>query len=213
MIMEARDGRRLYRLLDDVIQYAGDKFGWGQLLSGPWTDFSGSNYVDTAYELINGERREEIIDAYVRDRAGSVPRRDLRQVENWKHGLAAEYVLVREGAETLMTFDGYVFAVRGIMQEVDSLVLSLPARVSCALIPFEGVITYCLGCNDLMSADFEDLDEGAQIVREAMEAGTVIRSSTQFLEATPKIHAAYADVVDGDGKRGRVGSQSFTLRM
>ena len=213
MIMEYKDGMRLYRLLDDVIQYAGEKMGWGELLSGTWNDSSGDNYAMTAYELINGERREEIIDAYVRDRVGVRSRRDLRQVENWKHGLAAEYILVREGADTFMYFDGHVFAVRGIMQEVDSMVAGLPAKVSCALIPFEGVITYCLGCNDCMSTDFDGLDEGARIAREAANAGTVIRSSTQFLEATPKIHAAYADVVDGDGKRGRVGSQSFTLRM
>lgn len=213
MIMEYKDGMRLYRLLDDVIQYAGEKMGWGELLSGTWNDSSGDNYAMTAYELINGERREEIIDAYVRDRVGVRSRRDLRQVENWKHGLAAEYILVREGADTFMYFDGHVFAVRGIMQEVDSMVAGLPAKVSCALIPFEGIITYCLGCFDLYSSDMEELDEGARLIREAIDARKVIRSSTMFLKTTPKIHAAWADHVDRDGKKGRTGSRPLVLRL
>ena len=136
-----------------------------------------------------------------------VPRRDLRQVENWKHGLAAEFILVREGADTLMVFEDYVICVRGIMQEVDTFVSFLPAKVSCAIIPFEGVITYCLGCYDLYESDLEELDEGVRLARK------VIRSSTMFLKTTPKIHAAHADDVDSEGRKGRTGSRPLILRL
>lgn len=143
MVLTSKQVRRYYRLLDQLIAYAANRLDMVDVLIRNDGYLREDGILEVAAQLWETRQNVSIIDEYLYENPDRLGNADRREVASWKDAIYADFSVVREGSGVFFLYGDHAFGVRGLQNEIDQVAGGLPAFVSTAIMPFDGLITYC----------------------------------------------------------------------
>lgn len=151
------DVKQFYRLFDYLLAYANQKLQVREYVTGSDVrELPVEEIVRIRIELFTSTRVSEIISDYVATNPDQLTPEELEIIAAWVHFVYGKsmiickavkdshYLLVTEPDEEEFTTTGKVYAIKGLVSDIDDVVQGeLPVLVyNVILLPFKGVITY-----------------------------------------------------------------------
>lgn len=142
MILRTPDARRFLKLYLGFIDTIAPQLGYKSTPRFPCDSLS-TGQLGAIIEYVWDEgNASQIIDEFVSSNPCKFNRTDLREIESWKNGLFARFVIMCDGRDVVFLYGKHAFVVRGTTYEIDDDLEELPTLGSTVLLPFAGLITY-----------------------------------------------------------------------
>ena len=191
MVLTTQQRKHLFRVFNQFIRFARRYLDERGLIS-PGFDMARRPHADELREIVEaiwGEGgHKEVFDAFKVDPDVKLSERDRNLVlSDWRDAFLDTFVVWRRGNDTLLIFDEYAFAVRGIEEEIDEALPELPVRVRCALVPFGPAITYLVLMDTVQTRFSNDFKASLPARVDAMEEwGHIAYIPNQYERLAPE---------------------------
>lgn len=155
MLLPLPEVKRFFRLLYSLMNHVeADRRKGGK---------KGGGRVGTPYEKLAPQRRFSVHQRFAQDPSGHVERYlkdnpdrlgadDLAEIAAWKYAVSGRFIFYRQLKKHLIVLETTprprVFAIIGLSQPIEELVVGLPSLGECLLLPFGGAII----CDGLISS-------------------------------------------------------------
>lgn len=194
MILQPKQAKRFYRIFDSLMVYAHKRLGTGGRLFNGYGEIDDRQALEVTKELWGTPENLAIIDDFVRENPMKLSRQDLAEASSWKQGIKDFFILVRRGSDVFALYVDYAIALRGLTQEIDTMLNTMPSAVETVLLPFDGRIVYALSVEEYpvnmgptIGANMErELDE-------AIGARKVIKSGRELIAKADELKRAALD--------------------
>ena len=167
MVLTTQQRKHLFRVFNQFIRFARRYLDERGLIS-PGFDMMRRPHADELREIVEAIWGEGVL-------------------ADWRDAFLDTFVVWRRGNDTLLVFDEYAFAVRGIEEEIDELLPELPVRVRCALVPFGPAITYLVLMDTVQTRFSNDFKASLPARIDAMEEwGHIAYIPNQYERLAPE---------------------------
>ena len=187
MVLTPQQARRYYRLFDQLVAYVALRLDMLGVLVRRDGTLRDEGILEVAQALWETRQNIGLIDDYLAENPDGLGSADRREVASWKEGVYADFAILREGSSTFFLYGDHAFAVRGLNNEVDKVIAaSLPAFASTAIMPFDGLITYCTCMSALpVSIGPNMVRSMADGLTRAREEGKCATTARQLMQMMP----------------------------
>ena len=143
VILDNKSTLRLEKLYTSFIAYANDRLSVTDNLFRRTGRLNKEASFDVALEAFDTYRGDSLVADYLRVNPDGLSRTDLREIAQFGHAISGTFIVVRDGRDVLFLIPGFQIAVRGLIQEIDTIIREdLPVLVETVLLPFRNTIAF-----------------------------------------------------------------------
>lgn len=168
---------RFKKLYTSFISYANDRLSVTDNLFHRMGKLNKEASFDVALEAFDTYWGGSLVADYLRVNPDGLSRTDLREIAQFGHAISGTFIVVRDGRDVLFLIPGFQIAVRGLIQEIDTIIREdLPVLVETVLLPFRNTIAFAFvlethtdHIDTLEPGLIDDFRADSQIIRSARD--------------------------------------------